>query len=154
MKKLFTFCASALLAFTLSAQAEQPEGTWYLGAGNAEHLMNLFTGVELTAEIGYAVKDDLIIGGTIKSHGGTNEDENVINADVIYFKNGSGFGAHIKNLTEVEGVEGADGERSMAFSVGKMVMVGAISDRLYVYPNVEFDSDMNANSGISFGFRF
>ena len=148
MKKLFTFCASALLAFTLSAQAEQPEGTWYLGAGNAVDLMDLFTGVEMTAEIGYAVKDDLIIGGTIASGAGAEGDENMINADVIYFKNGFGFGAHLNDLMEV------DGDRDVSFSVGKMVMVGAISDRLYVYPNIEFDSDMNADSGISFGFRF
>ena len=72
----------------------------------------------------------------------------MVNADVIYFKNGFGFGAHLNDLMEV------NGDRDVSFSVGKMVMVGAISDRLYVYPNVEFDSDMNADSGISFGFRF
>ena len=41
MKKLFTLCASALLAFTLSAQSEHAQGSIYLGTGDATNFGEL-----------------------------------------------------------------------------------------------------------------
>ena len=148
MKKLFTLCASAVLAFTLSAQAEQPEGTWYFGTGDATNLLNLFSdnGIAMSATIRYAVQDNWIVGGTVSS---TDED-NVFDIDVTYFTKGFGFGVSLDNAMEANGED-----RVMGFNVGKMVMVGSISDKLYIYPNISIDSDMeHMDSAISFGFRF
>ena len=147
MKKLFTLCASALLAFTLSAQVEQAEGSWYLGTGDATNLLNLFSdnGIGMSATIGYAVQDDLIVGGTVSSDSG----ENVYDLDVTYFKNGFGFGVSLDNAMEAN-----DEDRTVGLNVGKMVMVGSISDKLFVYPNISIDSDQLMESSISFGFKF
>ena len=146
MKKLFTLCASALLAFTLSAQVEQAEGSWYLGTGaDATQLLNMFnaTGVDdITATIGYAVKDDWIVSGTVSNDG----TDNVMAMTVTYFKSGFGFGLSVDDLM-------AD-ERDMSVSVGKMMMLGSVSDKLYLYPNVSMDSDQNMTSSISFGLKF
>ena len=92
MKKLFTFCATALLAFTLSAQVEQAQGSWYLGTGaDATQLLNMFNDVGVSgmeATIGYAVKDDWIVSGTVSNDG----TDNVMAMTVTYFKSGFGFG--------------------------------------------------------------
>ena len=146
MKKLFTLCASALLAFTLSAQVEQAEGSWYLGTGaDATQLLNMFnaTGVDdITATIGYAVQDDWIVSRTVSNDG----TDNVMAMTVTYFKSGFGFGLSVDDLM-------AD-ERDMSVSVGKMMMLGSVSDKLYLYPNVSMDSDQNMTSSISFGLKF
>ena len=65
MKKLFTLCASALLAFTLSAQSEHAQGSMYLGQGDATELINFFgndnNGINLNATMGYAVRDNIVV---------------------------------------------------------------------------------------------
>jgi len=146
MKKLFTFCATALLAFTLSAQVEQAQGSWYLGTGaDATQLLNMFNdeGVSgMEATIGYAVKDDWIVSGTVSNDG----TDNVMAMTVTYFKSGFGFGLSVDDLM--------NSDRNMNVSVGKMMMLGAVSDKLYLYPNVSMDEDQKMTSGISFGLKF
>jgi hypothetical protein len=146
MKKLFTFCATALLAFTLSAQVEQAQGSWYLGTGaDATQLLNMFNDVGVSgmeATIGYAVQDDWIVSGTVSSESG----DNVMAMTVTYFKSGFGFGLSVDDLM--------NSDRNMNVSVGKMMMLGAVSDKLYLYPNVSMDEDQNMTSGISFGLKF
>ena len=146
MKKLFTFCATALLAFTLSAQVEQAQGSWYLGTGaDATQLLNMFNdeGVSgMEATIGYAVQDDWIVSGTVSNDG----TDNVMAMTVTYFKSGFGFGLSVDDLM--------NSDRNMNVSVGKMMMLGAVSDKLYLYPNVSIDEDQNMTSGISFGLKF
>ena len=70
MKKLFTIFACASFAFTLSAQdSEQAQGKYYLGTGNALDLVNIFGGdIDMSATIGYAVIDDLVVTGSINSN--------------------------------------------------------------------------------------
>jgi hypothetical protein len=146
MKKLFTFCATALLAFTLSAQVEQAQGSWYLGTGaDATQLLNMFNDVGVSgmeATIGYAVQDDWIVSGTVSSESG----DNVMAMTVTYFKSGFGFGLSVDDLM--------NSDRNMNVSVGKMMMLGAVSDKLYLYPNVSMDEDQKMTSGISFGLKF
>jgi len=146
MKKLFTFCATALLAFTLSAQVEQAQGSWYLGTGaDATQLLNMFNDVGVSgmeATIGYAVQDDWIVSGTVSNDG----TDNVMAMTVTYFKSGFGFGLSVDDLM--------NSDRTMNVSVGKMMMLGAVSDKLYLYPNVSMDEDQNMTSGISFGLKF
>ena len=146
MKKLFTFCATALLAFTLSAQVEQAQGSWYLGTGaDATQLLNMFNDVGVSgmeATIGYAVQDDWIVSGTVSNDG----TDNVMAMTVTYFKSGFGFGLSVDDLM--------NSDRNMNVSVGKMMMLGAVSDKLYLYPNVSMDEDQKMTSGISFGLKF
>ena len=146
MKKLFTLCASALLAFTLSAQSEHAEGSIYLGTGEAQNLTNLFhTDLGIHATIGYAVQDDWVVSGEVSNDGDGN---NTFDLEVRYYTNGFGFGVVMNDATET------NGERDMSFRAGKYLTVGSISDRLFCYPNIEIDSDQNMESGIQFGFRF
>tara|TARA_Y100001954_G_C15768119_1_gene582868 strand:- start:743 stop:1180 length:438 start_codon:yes stop_codon:yes gene_type:complete len=145
MKKLFTLCASALLAFTLSAQSEHAEGSIYLGTGDATQLLNLFQGVGMTGTIGYAVQDDWVVQGTVTND---NAGNNTFNMEVRYYTNGFGFGVILNDATET------NGDRDMHLAVGKYLTVGSISDRLFCYPNITIDSDQNMSSGIQFGFRF
>ena len=145
MKKLFTFCATALLAFTLSAQSEHAQGSIYLGTGDATELLNLFTGVDVSGTIGYAVQDDVVVSGTVTNDGAGN---NTWDVEVRYYKNGYGFSLIMDDMMET------NGDRGMVLGVGKYLTVGSISDRLFCYPNVTMDGDQNISSGIQFGFRF
>ena len=161
MKKLFTLCASALLAFTLSAQADQPQGTWYLGAGDATDLINIFGNgpIDIQPTLGYAVMDNLIIEaqmintdtlGTGPSSLGTGQEgTNLWNFGAIYFVDGWGIGLHCIDIAE-----NVLDERRFILSGGRMVMLNSISDHLYVYPNIQIDGDQNWESNIRFGFRF
>ena len=146
MKKLFTLCASALLAFTLSAQSEHAQGSIYLGTGDATNLTNLFhTDMGIDATIGYAVKDDVVVSGTVSNDGAGN---NTWDVEVRYYKNGYGFSLIMDDMMET------NGDRGMVLGAGKYLTVGSISDRLFCYPNVTMDGDQNISSGIQFGFRF
>ena len=146
MKKLFTLCASALLAFTLSAQSEHAKGSIYLGTGDATNLTNLFhTDMDIAATIGYAVQDDWVVSGTVSNDG---EGNNTFDMEVRYYTNGFGFSVIMNDATET------NGDRDMHFGVGKYLTVGSISDRLFCYPNITMDGDQNMTSGIQFGFRF
>jgi hypothetical protein len=106
------------------------------------------TGASMAATIGYAVQDDLIVSGTV-SNGEAADEDNVYDVTVTYFKNGFGFGATVLNA-----MEGNGGERTISLSVGKMMMLGAVSDKLYLYPNVSMNKDQQFNSAISFGLKF
>ena len=60
MKKIFTLLlATGLVATSFAQDAAQPQGSWYLGTGDATSMLNLFsTGVDIAPTIGYAVADD------------------------------------------------------------------------------------------------
>lgn len=47
----------------MAQDASQPQGSWYLGSGNATELLQIFSheGVELDATVGYAVADDIVV---------------------------------------------------------------------------------------------
>ena len=155
MKKLFTLCASAMLAFTLSAQADQPQGTWYLGMGDATQLINIFSdqGVgAVSPTIGYAVKDNIVLyGGVTNANAFSDEGfDNTWTVGVQYFMD-NGF---IGIVEAMDATESVLDERLMSFGVGKMIMLGAITDSMYLMPTIMSDKDMNMNSGIIFGFRF
>ena len=145
MKKLFTFCATALLAFTLSAQSEHAEGSFYLGTGDATDLFQLFSddGISMDATIGYAVQDDLVVSGTVSNDG----TDNLWTVGVTYYTGGFGLSVY---------AEDAMGDRTLSFGAGKYLPLGDefISQRLYVYPEVRVDADQNLSSRIAFGLRF
>ena len=143
MKKLFTLFACASLAFTLSAQdSEQAAGSYYLGTGNALDLVNIFGGgIDMSATIGYAVIDDLVVTGSI--NGLTDALE--LDLSVRYFWNGVFFQAGATDLA---------GDASISLGAGKYFNLGSVSDRFYVDPQINYNLDSGFNTMIGLGARF
>jgi hypothetical protein len=143
MKKLFTLFACASLAFTLSAQdSEQAAGSYYLGTGNALDLVNIFGGgIDMSATIGYAVIDDLVVTGSINGL----TDALALDLSVRYFWNGVFFQAGATDLA---------GEASISLGAGKYFNLGSVSDRFYVDPQINYNLDTGFNTMIGLGARF
>lgn len=143
MKKLFTLFACASLAFTLSAQdSEQAAGSYYLGTGNALDLVNIFGGgIDMSATIGYAVIDDLVVTGSINGL----TDALALDLSVRYFWNGVFFQAGASDLA---------GEASISLGAGKYFNLGSVSDRFYVDPQINYNFDTGFNTMIGLGARF
>lgn len=143
MKKLFTLFACASLAFTLSAQdSEQAAGSYYLGTGNALDLVNIFGGgIDMSATIGYAVIDDLVVTGSINGL----TDALKLDLSVRYFWNGVFFQAGASDLA---------GEASISLGAGKYFNLGSVSDRFYVDPQINYNFDTGFNTMIGLGARF
>ena len=143
MKKLFTLFACASLAFTLSAQdSEQAAGSYYLGTGNALDLVNIFGGgIDMSATIGYAVIDDLVVTGSINGL----TDALALDLSVRYYWNGVFFQAGANDLA---------GEASISLGAGKYFSLGSVDDRFYVDPQVNYNLDTGFNTSIGLGARF
>ena len=160
MKKLFTLFACASLAFTLSAQdSEQAAGSYYLGAGDALDLVNIFGGdIEMSATIGYAVIDDLVVTGTIKNWDEDTSVDITLDLGVRYFWNGVFFQAGALNIlsapTTEEMADGRTDEMSISFGVGKYFSLGSVSDRFYVDPQINYNFTNGFETRIGLGCRF
>ena len=143
MKKLFTLFACASLAFTLSAQdSEQAAGSYYLGTGNALDLVNIFGGgIDMSATIGYAVIDDLVVTGSINGL----TDALALDLSVRYFWNGVFFQAGATDLA---------GEASISLGAGKYFNLGSVSDRFYVDPQINYNLDTGVETMSGLGARF
>ena len=52
-----------MAATGMAQDASQPQGSWYLGSGDATKLLQIFShdGVDLDATVGYAVADDIVV---------------------------------------------------------------------------------------------
>ena len=52
-----------MAATGMAQDASQPQGSWYLGSGDATELLQIFShdGVSLDATVGYAVADDIVV---------------------------------------------------------------------------------------------
>lgn len=150
MKKLFTLFACASLAFTLSAQdSEQAAGSYYLGTGNALDLVNIFGGgIDMSATIGYAVIDDLVVTGSING-----SDDLHLDLGLRYFWNGVFFQAGAANLLSAD-VDGAEADMSIELGVGKYFNLGSVSDRFYVDPQINYNLDTGFETMIGLGARF
>ena len=173
MKNLFTLCACALFTITLSAQSEQAAGSYYLGSGNALDLVNIFGGdVNMDVTIGYAVIDDLVVTGSINSNSymdteavfdacgmqtdaATYADEINLNLGVRYFGlplNGLFVQANATNLLSAGHLD--EGAMSLELGVGQYFSLGAVSDRFYVDPQINYNLDNGFNTKIGLGLRF
>jgi hypothetical protein len=179
MKNLFTLCACALFTITLSAQSEQAAGSYYLGSGDALDLVNIFGGeVDMAVTIGYAVIDDLVVTGSINSNSymdvaavaatvdacgvetpgvdATYADEINLNLGFRYFgfsfMNGLFVQANATNLLSAGDLD--DGSMSIELGVGKYFSLGAVSDRFYVDPQINYNLDTGFNTMIGLGLRF
>ncbi len=145
MKKFFTLCACACLAFTLSAQdSEQAAGSYYLGTGDATQLVNIFSSlseVSIAPTIGYAIIDDLVVTGSI--NGPT--DALMLDLSVRYFWNGVFFQA---------GAADVAGDASISLGAGKYFTLGSVDDRFYVDPQINYNLDTGFSTTIGLGARF
>ena len=160
MKKLFTLFACAFLTFTLSAQAEQTAGSYYLGTGNALDLFNSLgdNGLNLEATIGYAVIDDLVVTGRINSNEYTVDNAEItLDLGVRYFMKGVFFQVGATNLLSADVMIGNDvseGEMSVELGVGKFFNLGVLGDRLYVDPQINYNLNTGFETKIGLGLRF
>ena len=176
MKNLFTLCACALFTITLSAQSEQAAGSYYLGSGNALDLVNIFGGdVNMDVTIGYAVIDDLVVSGSINSNSymdaaafsvtdtagvvtttdATYADAINLDLGVRYFGlplNGLFVQAYATNLLSAGDLD--EGSMSITLGVGKYFSLGAVSDRFYVDPQINYNLDNGFETKIGLGLRF
>ena len=144
MKNLFTLCACTFLTFTLSAQSEQAAGSYYLGTGDATQLVNIFSSlseVTIAPTIGYAVMDDLVVSGSINGL----TDDLMLDLSVRYFWNGVFFQAGAADIA---------GDASMSLGAGKYFSLGAVSDRFYVDPQINYNFDNGFVTSIGLGARF
>ena len=145
MKTLFTLCACAFFAITLSAQdSEQAAGSYYLGTGDATQLVNIFSSlseVTIAPTIGYAVMDDLVVSGSINGL----TDDLMLDLSVRYFWNGVFFQAGAADIA---------GDASMSLGAGKYFSLGAVSDRFYVDPQINYNFDNGFVTSIGLGARF
>tara|TARA_B110000211_G_scaffold121904_1_gene140611 strand:+ start:55 stop:492 length:438 start_codon:yes stop_codon:yes gene_type:complete len=145
MKNLFTLCAGAFLAFTLSAQeSSQPAGSWYLGSGDATSMLNIFSsGVDMQATVGYAVADDIVL--TAKSTFGGEFDALDLSVGAAYF-----MGDYYVGLDLDDPINNLD----LGINAGRYI---DFKDVLYLAPQLNVNTLLNdpaISVTIGFGARF
>jgi len=156
MKNLFTLCACAFLTFTLSAQAEQTAGSFYLGTGNALDIFNSLGNEDLNMEatIGYAVIDNLVVTGSVNSYGYTDANTDItLDLGVRYFVKGVFVQVGATNLLSAEVMAG-EGEMEIELGVGKFFNLGLLGDRMYVDPQINYNLNTGFETKIGLGLRF
>jgi len=141
MKKLFTLCVVATMAFTLSAQMTLSKGDMVAGITYNSAYDNESITDDLALTIGYAVSDEITIMAT-RDENTAGEDAS-INLGVRYFYNG--FYGQL-NMLDVQG----DSDQDPTLSVGKMFSLDWV-DGLYLDPNITLSRDSNDDMDTSFG---
>ena len=95
----------------------------------------------MSATIGYAVIDDLVVTGSINGL----TDALALDLSVRYFWNGVFFQAGATDLA---------GEASISLGAGKYFNLGSVSDRFYVDPQINYNLDTGFETMIGLGARF
>ena len=143
MKRILTlFLATGLVATSFAQDASQPQGSWYLGTGDATTLLNIFsTGVAIAPTVGYAVADDIVIQGSMSGP----TDALNMNLGAAYFMGDTWFGLQASDVT---------GDMDLGVGVGYYI---DFKDVLYVAPQVNVGMLLNdpmVGVSIGFGTRF
>lgn len=147
MKKfVLSLFAVATASFSFAQEASQPQGSWYLGTGDATTLLNVFsTGVPIIPTIGYAVADDIVVDANMS---GSTEDLD-LDLRVAYFMGDYYVGLGALDI--------ASDEMDLGLRAGRYI---DFKDVLYITPNLtytfglpETESD-NLSLSIGFGARF
>ena len=99
MKKLFTLCAAAAMAFTLSAQADISAGSMFLYTSDATQFVKQANGYDLDVNFGYAVQDNIVLSVGMAQNQ-DHLDNNSINLGVRYFWKGLFFQASVGDATQ------------------------------------------------------
>ena len=136
MKNLFLSLAAFLL-LTFSVDAQNAKGDWYVGTGDISG--TAWTDWAVNPSIGYAVTDNLVIGGSVSHVAGEDMD---MDFNVRYFF--SGYFAEVS----LDGFS-TDGA---VFGLGKMF---TFHKGVYVSPvfNYAYDAE-TFNLGLGFGLKF
>ena len=136
MKNLFLSLAACLL-LTFSVDAQNAKGDWYVGTGDISG--TAWTDWAVNPSIGYAVTDNLVIGGSVSHVAGEDMD---MDFNVRYFF--SGYFAEV-NLDGFS-TDGA------VFGLGKMF---TFTSGVYVSPTFNYAYDAETfNLGLGFGLKF
>ena len=145
MKKfVLSLLAVATATFAFAQDASQPQGSWYLGSGDATSLLNVFSGgVDFQPTVGYAVADDIVV--TAKSNfGGTFPGLN-LSIGGQYFMDDYYVGLDVDDPTN---------NFDLGINAGRYI---DFKDVLYIAPQLNVDmllSDTSLGLSINFGARF
>lgn len=177
MKKLFFTLLTCSIAYSATAQdASQPAGTWYLGAGDATELFNMFSaeGVQLSPFVAYTVADNIAVtvgldySTTTITAGGIDVESsmNSISVGAAYFFGDNYYGQvgiSMGGTTNNDDTVDDTSSNGWGLALGKFIPV---RDMWYVSPRLVYESggaDMGggvevaggtATIGIAFGARF
>tara|TARA_B110000003_G_C16313306_1_gene403678 strand:+ start:53 stop:571 length:519 start_codon:yes stop_codon:yes gene_type:complete len=141
MKKFVLSLFAVAAAFVGTAQdAGQPQGSWYLGTGDATTLLNVFSsGVAIAPSVGYAVADDIVI--TAKAGFGGAFDALDLSLGGQYF-----MGDYYVGLDLSDPINDLD----LGLNAGRYI---DFKDVLYVAPQLNIDMLLNDPAvGVSIGF--
>ena len=145
MKRILTlFLATGLVATSFAQDASQPQGSWYLGTGDATTLLNIFsTGVAIAPTVGYAVADDIVL--TAKAGFGGTFDALDLSIGGQYF-----MGDYYVGLDVDDPINNLD----LGINAGRYI---DFKDVLYVAPQLNVGMLLNdpmVGVSIGFGTRF
>ena len=145
MKKfVLSLFAVATATFSFAQDASQPQGSWYLGTGDATTLLNVFsTGVGFDATIGYAVADDIVV--TAKSDFGGTFDALNLSVGGQYF-----MGDYYVGLDVDDPINNLD----LGLNAGRYI---DFKDVLYIAPQLNIGTLLNdpaVTMSINLGARF
>ena len=145
MKKfVLSLFAVATATFSFAQDASQPQGSWYLGTGDATTLLNVFsTGVGFDATIGYAVADDIVV--TAKSGFGGTFDALDLSIGGQYF-----MGDYYVGLDVDDPINNLD----LGLNAGRYI---DFKDVLYIAPQLNIGALLNdpaVTMSINLGARF
>ncbi len=146
MKKFFlSICAVAMAATGMAQDASQPQGSWYLGTGDATTLLNVFsTGVGILPTIGYAVADDIVVDANMSG----STDDLSLDLRVGYFMGDNYIGIGAGDIA---------GDMDLGVRFGHYI---DFKDVLYISPNLQYNFGLpegasdNLQLQIGFGTRF
>lgn len=133
---IFTIALGLLM--TLGVNAQNAKGDWYIGTGDIAGIA--WTDWAINPTVGYAVTDNLVVGGTVAQADST-VDMN-IDFNLRYFWKGYFASVDLDGLT-------TDG---MVVGFGKMF---TFRKNVFVDPKISYDIDGGTtNLGVGFGFKF
>ena len=136
--KNFIFTIALGLLMTLGVNAQNVKGDWYVGTGDIAGVA--WTDWAINPTVGYAVTDNLVVGGTVAQADST-VDMN-IDFNIRYFWKGYFASVDLDGLT-------TDG---MVVGFGKMF---TFHKNVFVYPKISYDIDGGTtNLGVGFGLKF
>ena len=146
MKRILTLLlATGLVATSYAQDASQPQGSWYLGTGDATSLLNIFsTGVVIAPTVGYAVAYYIVVQTSLSGP----TDALNMNLGAAYFMGDTWVGLQASDLT---------GDMDLGIGVGYYI---DFKDVLFLTPNLQYNfglpdgSSDFMNVGIGFGTRF
>ena len=138
MKKLFLSYSLALgLLFAFGVNAQNVKGNWYVGTGDVANVA--WTDWAVSPTIGYAVTDNIVLGGSVSHVAGEDMD---LDFNVKYF-----FGGYFADVN----LDGFSTE-GMVFGIGKMF---TFHKGIYIDPKVVYNtSEKTTNLMLGVGLIF